>query len=211
MYVQVLAPLGYKDRFCEISNGTLRYGSELATLKGTIKSLELISQRDFEERTFAGTASAGILGGVLAGPLGAIGGMLFGGRKREINDLTLSCSLENGLNFILKGGPDLFTTLKTLQSLPKTSEKSVSGEVVREKISVSVSDHESNLTIHLPKDYAKLRKHLSKLKISEIAEKLNVTERSVTANLIRFGIVCADYDGASKKLRNDNWQKDRGL
>ena len=68
-----------------------------------------------EQRTLAGTAAAGIVGGVLAGPLGAIGGMIFGGRKRHVSDITVACSLRGGQSFVLQGSYDLLSTLQGFQ------------------------------------------------------------------------------------------------
>jgi len=79
MFVKVLAPAGYSEGMREIADGILTLYGNKVDFKENLTSLQLIGNRDFEQRTLTGTAAAGIVGAVLLGPLGAIGGMLFGG------------------------------------------------------------------------------------------------------------------------------------
>ena len=48
-------------------------------------------------KKLAGTAGWGITGGILLGPLGAIGGILLGGNKQQVS---FACNLSDGRKFI---------------------------------------------------------------------------------------------------------------
>jgi hypothetical protein len=64
-------------------------------LKGNIESLEVMTEE--KKKKIAGTVGAGAIGGLLLGPLGVIGGMLIGGKKKEV---TFVCVLKDGKKFL---------------------------------------------------------------------------------------------------------------
>jgi len=60
--------------------------------------IESIEQLDEEKvKKLAGTAAWGLAGAALLGPLGAIGGMLIGGNKKEV---AFVCNLKDGRKFM---------------------------------------------------------------------------------------------------------------
>jgi hypothetical protein len=62
------------------------------------KETENIEQLNEEKvKKLIGTAGWGLAGAALLGPLGAIGGMLLGGNKKEV---TFSCYLKDGRKFM---------------------------------------------------------------------------------------------------------------
>lgn len=201
MLVKVLAPAGYSDRLRDIADGILSlYGTQV-NFKENLASLQLIGNRDFEQRTLAGTAAAGIVGAALLGPLGAIGGMLFGGRKREVTDITVSCVLTDGRVFILQGSPSLFSTLH--QFLPEAKA------LVRATVVATPSDapvpvqHERagppRSTLGFGEISAKLDSlgvKVSSMTIEELADAIGATDRGVKAALIRRGLKSADFQPA---------------
>jgi len=60
-----------------------------------VKNVELIDEDNVKK--LAGTAGWGLAGAALLGPLGAIGGILIGGNKKEI---AFVCHLNNGKKFM---------------------------------------------------------------------------------------------------------------
>ena len=63
--------------------------------KTDVASVELVDEEKVKK--LAGTAGWGLAGAALLGPLGAIGGMLIGGNKREI---AFICYLKDGRKFM---------------------------------------------------------------------------------------------------------------
>ncbi|RUO48972.1 hypothetical protein [Pseudidiomarina donghaiensis] len=57
--------------------------------------VELLSEEQVKK--LAGTAGWGLAGAVLLGPIGAIGGMLLGGNKKEV---VIACYLKDGRKFM---------------------------------------------------------------------------------------------------------------
>jgi len=68
---------------------------ETIDLKSQVENIEQLT--DEKVKKLAGTAGWGIAGGVLLGPLGAIGGMLLGGNKKEV---AFACYLKGGRKFM---------------------------------------------------------------------------------------------------------------
>jgi hypothetical protein len=60
-----------------------------------VESVDLLDEESVKK--LAGTAAWGVAGAVLLGPLGAIGGMLVGGNKREV---AFVCHLKDGQKFM---------------------------------------------------------------------------------------------------------------
>lgn len=68
---------------------------ETIDLKLNAENLEQLDEEKVKK--LAGTAGWGLAGAVLLGPLGAIGGMLLGGNKKEV---TFACYLLDGRKFM---------------------------------------------------------------------------------------------------------------
>ncbi len=72
-------------------------------------NVKMIQQLDEEtKKKLAGMAGWGLVGAVALGPLGAVGGMLIGGRKREISFV---CEFNDGKKFMAKTDSKTFTTI----------------------------------------------------------------------------------------------------
>ena len=197
MLVKVLAPAGYSEGLREIANGILMlYGNEV-DFKENLTSVQLIGNRDFEQRTLTGTAAAGIVGAALLGPLGAIGGMLFGGRKRQVTDVTVSCALTDGRIFILQGSPDLYTTLhQVLQKAGTPVHPTAIATASDAPAPVNqVREAPSRRTLGFTAISAKLDSlgdKVGSMTIDELADNFGVTDRGIRAALYRRGQNCAD-------------------
>jgi upstream activation factor subunit UAF30 len=187
MLVKVLAPVGHSDGLRNLTNGKLKLYSNEIDFRGNVTSVQMVATRDEEQRTLTGTAAAGIVGAALAGPLGAIGGMLFGGRKRQISDITVTCSLISGQTFVLRGSYDL---LGTLQSFLVSSQAVATPQMCQ----VDVHPNSSKT-------------------VREICLETGKSERSVKAQLYREGLSCKDYDGAAllSEAMRDKTPEDREL
>ena len=70
-------------------------GFQSINLKKLVESVEVLTEEKVKK--LAGTAAWGIAGVVLLGPLGAIGGMLLGGNKKEV---AFACYLKDGRKFM---------------------------------------------------------------------------------------------------------------
>lgn len=71
------------------------WGGEKINLLEDVESIEQLNEEKVKK--LAGTAGWGIAGGVLLGPVGAIGGILLGGNKKEV---AFACHLKDGRKFM---------------------------------------------------------------------------------------------------------------
>lgn len=71
------------------------WGGEKINLLEDVDNIEQLNEEKVKK--LAGTAGWGIAGGVLLGPLGAIGGILLGGNKKEV---AFACYLKDGRKFM---------------------------------------------------------------------------------------------------------------
>lgn len=62
-------------------------------------------------KKFAGTAGWGLAGAVLLGPLGAIGGVLLGGNKKEV---VFACYFKDGRKFMATTDSKTFTKISAI-------------------------------------------------------------------------------------------------
>lgn len=88
-----------------ITDMTKTFGSKVQ-LSNNIDRIETLTEQDVKK--LAGTAGWGLAGAALLGPLGAIGGMLIGGKKKEV---CFACYLKDGQKFMA------ITTQKIYQQL----------------------------------------------------------------------------------------------
>jgi hypothetical protein len=70
-------------------------GMETVVLKGNLEKVEIQTEENVKK--LGGTAGWGLAGMVALGPLGAVGGMLIGGRGKEI---LFSALLKDGRKFL---------------------------------------------------------------------------------------------------------------
>ena len=76
-------------------------GSEEIT--DNIEKVELITEEN--QKKFLGAAGLGLAGGLLLGPVGAIAGLLAGGRSKEV---CFACYLKDGRKFLAKGDTKIY-------------------------------------------------------------------------------------------------------
>ncbi|MEX5365684.1 hypothetical protein WCE00_01725 [Acinetobacter haemolyticus] len=74
---------------------TMKWKGETINIKTGFDNVEQLDEEKVKK--LAGTAGWGLAGAVLLGPLGAIGGMLLGGNKKEV---TFACYLKDGRKFM---------------------------------------------------------------------------------------------------------------
>lgn len=85
---------------------SMAYGGDIIHLNNEVDNVELVTEDKVKK--FGGSVGMGLLGAVALGPLGAIGGLLAGGNKKEV---CFACQLKNGKKFLGK------TDGKTYQKL----------------------------------------------------------------------------------------------
>lgn len=71
------------------------FGENINLGKYSVKDISLLDEE--KKKKLAGTAGWGFVGALALGPLGAIGGILLGGNKKNI---TFVCELEDGRKFM---------------------------------------------------------------------------------------------------------------
>jgi hypothetical protein len=103
---------------CDIGGGLWKYDGrskaiknesdeKKVSLKKHLKKIEIVSDKN--DRTFGGTLAAGVVGAVALGPLGAIAGALYGGKRDK--ETVIYGELSDGKTFVGKCNNDLFPKL----------------------------------------------------------------------------------------------------
>jgi len=95
MKIKILAGDFIKGEYDVFFGSASRFGSGEIQLEGNIDSLEIVTEEN--KKKIAGTLGAGVVGGLLFGPLGVLGGWLVGGKKKEV---TFICILKDGKKFL---------------------------------------------------------------------------------------------------------------
>lgn len=85
------------------------FAGENIVLKEQIEELEVVDEES--QKKLAGTAGWGLAGAALLGPLGAIGGMLLGGNKKQV---AFMCALKDGRKFLAQTDSKTWVKLKAL-------------------------------------------------------------------------------------------------
>jgi hypothetical protein len=109
--LRIVSNNGLKNGYVDYRNGAIVIEGEIINLRERLASVEIVTSTDNEKRTYGGTLASGVLGYAILGPLGAIGGMLVGGKKDRVVSVTISCVLDDGRYFIVDGNADIFGTL----------------------------------------------------------------------------------------------------
>jgi hypothetical protein len=122
-YVNVLAGSSIPSGLYRLEGGVLSYRDTAINLSEELVSTQLISSVDQLNRTYGGTAAAGILGFALLGPLGAVGGMLVGGRKKHVQSTVFMGTLNDGRVFLVDGSPSTFAEVAALASTSNHNPK----------------------------------------------------------------------------------------
>jgi hypothetical protein len=78
-------------------------------MRSEVDTVEIMTEDKVKK--FAGSVGLGLVGGIALGPLGAIGGLLAGGNKKEV---CFVCTLKSGQKFIGKTDGKTFQKLMTL-------------------------------------------------------------------------------------------------
>lgn len=99
-----------------LEDGILSGSGVLVNLVEQLASVQIISSVDQLNRTYSGTLASGVVGFALLGPLGAVGGMLVGGRKKHIQSTISMGVLDDGRFFLVDGTPSNFAALTALAS-----------------------------------------------------------------------------------------------
>jgi hypothetical protein len=99
-----------------LEDGILSGSGVRVNLAEQLVSVQIISSVDQLNRTYSGTLASGVVGFALLGPLGAVGGMLVGGRKKHIQSTISMGVLDDGRVFLVDGTPSNFASLTTLAS-----------------------------------------------------------------------------------------------
>ena len=79
---------------------------ESVFFKNNIEKLELMNEEKVKK--LAGTAGWGLAGAALLGPVGAIGGILLGGNKKQV---VFACYLKDGKKFMAETDSKVWTKL----------------------------------------------------------------------------------------------------
>ena len=87
--------------------GSVSFDSKL------IASCELVSDFHGTKQSGTGQIAGGLLGMAIAGPLGAIGGLMTGG-KSKVDETVIYCSLSDGRTFKAKSTPTGYAMLRTV-------------------------------------------------------------------------------------------------
>lgn len=99
-----------------LEDGILSGSGVRVNLAEKLVSVQIISSVDQLNRTYSGTLASGVVGFALLGPLGAVGGMLVGGRKKHIQSTIIMGVLDDGRVFLVDGTPSNFASLTALAS-----------------------------------------------------------------------------------------------
>lgn len=83
------------------------FGESIGLSKINVKSIEMIDEE--KRKKLAGTAGWGLVGAVALGPLGAIGGMLLGGNKKQV---VFTCELKDGRKFMATTNSKIWTKIQ---------------------------------------------------------------------------------------------------
>jgi len=131
-----------------LEDGILSGAGVRVNLAEHLVSVQIISSVDQLDRTYSGTLASGVLGFALLGPLGAVGGMLVGGRKKHIKSTISMGVLDDGRVFLLDGSPSDYASLTALVStrnkrvnlieLPVTKNLQISNSMKSEAIQVEM-------------------------------------------------------------------------
>lgn len=99
-------------------------------IKNQFTSIELFSTDD--KRTASGTGAAGLVGLAVAGPLGAVAGMLYGGKKK--NETIVMCNLGNNKMFLAVMDISVYAKLKMCVAKNSASPEEQKGSVSKIKV-----------------------------------------------------------------------------
>jgi hypothetical protein len=83
------------------------FGEDIDLCRFNVESIEMINEE--KRKKLVGTAGWGLVGAVALGPLGAIGGMLLGGNKKEI---VFTCELKDGRKFMASTDSKTWTKIQ---------------------------------------------------------------------------------------------------
>ncbi len=131
---------------CDIGGGSWMYDAEKKELKKDdlrikirlnkhLTKIQIVSEKN--DRTISGTVSAGIVGAVALGPLGALAGSLYGGKRDK--ETVIYGELSDGNTFVGKCDNDVFPKLLACVTKNPESGPSIEGygeenlQEVREK------------------------------------------------------------------------------
>jgi hypothetical protein len=80
--------------------GALTHRGEKVLLPGNIESLDVVTEEN--KKRFVGAAGWGLVGAAALGPLGALAGVLAGGRTKEV---VVAVALKSGQRFLAQVDP----------------------------------------------------------------------------------------------------------
>jgi len=100
LYCKVIASDFSRRAIVSFSFGRviLSWHKHKLNLKGQVERVEIVTEEN--KKNILSAAGWGLAGSVLAGPLGLVPGLIFGGRTKEINFV---CFLKDGRKFLAVG------------------------------------------------------------------------------------------------------------
>ena len=159
--MRIIEGSAFPSGLYRLDGGFLSGSGVRINLADQLVSVQIISSVDQLNRTYSGTLASGVLGFALLGPLGAVGGMMVGGRKKHIQSTICMGVLDDGRVFLVDGTPSDFAVLTGLASSRSRSTKVIEAQTSNPKLSAS------NEIIALPVE-VKIQKSVSaKLKADE--------------------------------------------
>ena len=131
----------YKVTSNSIPNGTYYLKDEIfftdncLILLKSINECRLISETHSIDQSTKGKLAGGILGLAVAGPLGAVAGLIVGGKK-NIDEIDFFCKLDDGRSFVARCNSSEYSEFQTQFSLNNKKE-SFEEKIASEDISLN--------------------------------------------------------------------------
>jgi hypothetical protein len=88
-----------------------------SSLEGKVASVQILSEE--QKKSFLKATATGLAGAAIAGPIGAVAGIVAGGNRKEI---LFSCELHDGGQFIAKGDKRIFELLLAESMKPRKAD-----------------------------------------------------------------------------------------
>jgi hypothetical protein len=84
------------------------------SLEGKVASVQIVSEE--QKKSFVKSTATGLAGAAIAGPVGAVAGIVAGGNSKQV---TFSCQLHQGGQFVAKGDSRIFELLLAESMKPR--------------------------------------------------------------------------------------------
>lgn len=135
--LKIIEGSAFPSGLYRLDEGILSGSGVRVNLAEQLLSVQIISSVDQLNRTYSGTLASGVLGFALLGPLGAVGGMMVGGRKKHIQSTICMGVLDDGRVFLVDGTPSDFAALTGLASNRSRATNTIEAQASTLKITAS--------------------------------------------------------------------------